>query len=568
MLDVLHREALEDELRSRGLEPDEAGEERLAELTGAWHRLDPWPDVVEGLARLKRRHRQRGSGPPCPGKGQRPNSLILTMPAPLALVSGSGGTSRNRLGQKPRRSSIEPSSAAPSLAAGGRQLRAAGLPPETGRSNEPCSTGPFPAQCTGLNLPAPTSNVRSAEFVLSDARRREAALRQQSIRTQKLDYREILAAGTGTLTVPPASIGRPRASIGNALEPTLVAATCSGLRCAMTSNGDFEAAAAMGRKNSRTLVLAKNWCAHIRMTRFGGCGMIEQMTGDPIGHLGLECDHAGRDGMSCWDLADAAIDFYDRHCSVCTVRKPVGLPNLSELIGKRDRQAAERAREQQRLEAEATVALAERRQRRDQLQSGLSTLSATIVDDIDVFDADRSEANFKRLTESARLAPEHFPQALTDYVLDLARAEDWFRPAALAMLRHVGAPPRALVDLARKSLGASADLASAILIDHVSLLTPDDLRAVVPRAADRANPDGSRSYGTSPESDPALLLSLHQAHPEGVIDVLKAELGERSRYRVERGARGFRAIQKVSPTAADGAARDPRFDLCARPSAD
>ena len=56
VLDVLHREALEDELRSRGREPDEAGEERLAELTGAWHRLDPWPDVVDGLARLKRRH--------------------------------------------------------------------------------------------------------------------------------------------------------------------------------------------------------------------------------------------------------------------------------------------------------------------------------------------------------------------------------------------------------------------------------------------------------------------------------------------------------------------------------
>lgn len=324
----------------------------------------------------------------------------------------------------------------------------------------------------------------------------------------------------------------------------------------MTSDRDLEAAAAMGRKNSRTLILAKNWCAHIRMTRFGGGGMIEQMTGDPIGHLGLECDHAGRDGMSCWDLADAAIDFYDRHCSVCTVRKPVGLPNLSELIGERDRQAAERAREEQRLEAEATAALAERQQQRDQLKSGLSTLSATIVDDIGDFDADRSEANFKRLTESARLAPEHFPQELIHYVLDLARVEEWFRPAALAMLRHVGASPRSLLDLARGTLSASADLASSILLDHASLLTPDDLHAVVPRAADRANPDRSRSYGASPENQPALLLGLYQAHREGVIDVLKAELGERSRYRVERAARGFRAIQKVLPAAADGAARD------------
>ena len=55
VLDVLHREALEEVLRSHGVEPDEAGEPRLAELTLAWHRLDPWPDVVEGLTRLKRR---------------------------------------------------------------------------------------------------------------------------------------------------------------------------------------------------------------------------------------------------------------------------------------------------------------------------------------------------------------------------------------------------------------------------------------------------------------------------------------------------------------------------------
>ena len=42
-------------LRSHGVDPGAAGEPRLAELTLAWHRLDPWPDVVEGLTRLKRR---------------------------------------------------------------------------------------------------------------------------------------------------------------------------------------------------------------------------------------------------------------------------------------------------------------------------------------------------------------------------------------------------------------------------------------------------------------------------------------------------------------------------------
>jgi len=50
-LDVLHREALDDVLAELGLELGEA--ERDA-LTLAWHRLDPWPDTVAGLSRLKR----------------------------------------------------------------------------------------------------------------------------------------------------------------------------------------------------------------------------------------------------------------------------------------------------------------------------------------------------------------------------------------------------------------------------------------------------------------------------------------------------------------------------------
>jgi 2-haloacid dehalogenase len=49
-LDVLHREALDRVLAERGLtvaDPDE--------LTRAWHRLDPWPDTVPALTRLKAR---------------------------------------------------------------------------------------------------------------------------------------------------------------------------------------------------------------------------------------------------------------------------------------------------------------------------------------------------------------------------------------------------------------------------------------------------------------------------------------------------------------------------------
>ena len=53
VLDTLHRESLDALLDEFGQDPDEA---TRAELVLAWHRLDPWPDVVEGLTRLKARY--------------------------------------------------------------------------------------------------------------------------------------------------------------------------------------------------------------------------------------------------------------------------------------------------------------------------------------------------------------------------------------------------------------------------------------------------------------------------------------------------------------------------------
>jgi 2-haloacid dehalogenase len=54
-LDVLQRENLEQLLAAQGVAASGLPEHELADLTRAWERLDPWPDAVEGLTRLKRR---------------------------------------------------------------------------------------------------------------------------------------------------------------------------------------------------------------------------------------------------------------------------------------------------------------------------------------------------------------------------------------------------------------------------------------------------------------------------------------------------------------------------------
>lgn len=55
-LDVLHRENLSGVLMEFGMDPTSVPEEELEALNCAWHRLDPWPDVVTGLTRLKARY--------------------------------------------------------------------------------------------------------------------------------------------------------------------------------------------------------------------------------------------------------------------------------------------------------------------------------------------------------------------------------------------------------------------------------------------------------------------------------------------------------------------------------
>lgn len=54
ILDTLHRESLLkllDKYSIKGL-----AEHEIEHLVTIWHRLDPWPDVIEGLLRLKRRY--------------------------------------------------------------------------------------------------------------------------------------------------------------------------------------------------------------------------------------------------------------------------------------------------------------------------------------------------------------------------------------------------------------------------------------------------------------------------------------------------------------------------------
>ncbi|MGQ0651446.1 MAG: haloacid dehalogenase type II [Betaproteobacteria bacterium] len=54
ILDVLHRESLDKLVARYGIKG--LSEADLEHMNRAWHRLTPWPDVVEGLTRLKKKY--------------------------------------------------------------------------------------------------------------------------------------------------------------------------------------------------------------------------------------------------------------------------------------------------------------------------------------------------------------------------------------------------------------------------------------------------------------------------------------------------------------------------------
>ena len=54
ILDVLHRESLDKLIARYGIKGLSAAE--VEHMNRTWHRLQPWPDAVEGLTRLKKKH--------------------------------------------------------------------------------------------------------------------------------------------------------------------------------------------------------------------------------------------------------------------------------------------------------------------------------------------------------------------------------------------------------------------------------------------------------------------------------------------------------------------------------
>ena len=313
-----------------------------------------------------------------------------------------------------------------------------------------------------------------------------------------------------------------------------------------------------GENNKQAMELIRNWCRHARVVKVGGTGMIEMQTGLPIGHHVMACDHATAQGMGCWDLRDATLDFHDRNCVGCPHRVPVGFPNLSSLLSERD-QARRQAEEETRARAaRATAARNARRGVRQTLRTKLNPVSATIIEHLEELDQDERCDAGTRLLGLAQLAPESFTPEVIEHCFGmLEHQEGWFDDAGLRLLHQLRVDPARLTRCALKSLARhwSSSIAFEIIEGNDTLIDAALVADALPALVGRANPERGLGMSAERRLEPGPLLAVYRTQPKATEVGIGQLLDRRDPYLVSAGARAIEVLVRGDKNIASRFAR-------------
>ena len=326
----------------------------------------------------------------------------------------------------------------------------------------------------------------------------------------------------------------------------------------MSSDRDIQKAIEAGEKNRRTTELIHNWCRHAKVEKFGGTGLIEMQTGLPIGLHAMVCPHAPASGMATWDLADAALDFHDRNCVECMQRVPVRLPNLSELLGRRDRAQAEQKQIRDLQEAQRIAGLTSRQEIRSTLRGKLPSSSHTIIEQLDELDGSRHQDQRTKLVETSRLAPEIFTPEIIEYYFQLLEAhESWFSVVGLETLFLLKADPARLTRCALIAIRDfdATEIASKIVLEHIVHVDSSLIEGAFRSLSLLAAPPRYHFAGTERAATPELLLALYRHYPDAVKAAIQLYLDSKNYSAIERAAEAILAIEQQDKSIATSFAR-------------
>lgn len=288
---------------------------------------------------------------------------------------------------------------------------------------------------------------------------------------------------------------------------------------------DIARAIALGERNQEALTLASNWCAHLDVKLWGGVGLLEANSGLPIGSRYFRCRYAVDDGVRYTELHDAALQFYDQNCNGCAHRKPVRLPNLLELVRRRDAKRTQEQKERDRIHEAERLAFEERDSQRNRLRADVDATTAGLIDLIRDLDSDPTDENAQRLVGAATASPDHFLDPIVNLLYDLLLAGKDVRVASiLKVLDRVetNRPRVAHAALRAVSEGVAVPVAATVGTRDLKGVSTDDVRSALPSLIHLAECD--RQWPSAAVTDPGPLLQTYAEHAELVEQQLKIML--------------------------------------------
>ena len=249
-----------------------------------------------------------------------------------------------------------------------------------------------------------------------------------------------------------------------------------------------------------------------------------------------------------WDLGDVAVDFYDRNCKGCEHRKPVGLPNILELVSARDRLQAEQAERDEKRRQQCASELAVRTQSRALTRTKLSAVQATILDQLDELDRNPTSGDAEQLIETSRVASEHFTSEIKGHLFELLEVGGYHRAhACLGALDELKADPDALCAAALRALAHhdAVPLAASLVLKYLAHVDRNLIGEALPSLIGYANPPDFPFLGTQRRPVKQPLHKLFLAYPDEVLSGLNKILSLRSADAADEAARGITCIGEV-----------------------
>ncbi len=283
----------------------------------------------------------------------------------------------------------------------------------------------------------------------------------------------------------------------------------------------------IGERNKIALTLMRNWCAHAEVVTEGGVGLIQQATGLPLAMSRFTCVHERAPGAISMHVERNALDFHDRNCFDCTKREPVGLPNLSHLLGERER-AQDRQREEARERGLAiAAALEDRAGKRNRALDNSSHSRRSLLALLDRLDREPSDASVQEFVEAVRAVADSVGGDLQELIVEVVEAGGEHRvTAGLLALELTGYSSKHLGRLALRAVARHEAMEEAAEIAGRQLDESHaaEIQTAVPGLLFLAEEPSGSVFDRFKASHPAPLLAAHRAAPEVVEAGLKNAL--------------------------------------------